>query len=605
MQLVLFVIACFLYATTIFSQTAENDSSTIELIFSNKLKGVQNETGDYLRLEGNVQLRQNQMNMWCDMAHRYPTKLVSAFGNVEMHQNDQIRAYADTLYYDGNTKKSQLLGKVQLEDPDLTLKTRQLFYDLSTKIATYPNGAKVYSDSAVLSSKSGRYEVEKKTAYFSDSVLVLHPSYTLKCDSLAYQSELKRIQILSPTRIFNQTDSLFCSAGYFDNKNKNALLYGNPSFVKQTKNSYQRAKADTIFYNHGTQTYYLIGNARFEDEDKIVFADTIIRYQKTNSFDFIGKPIFLSKDSSQQQRISAEKSFYDGNSESILFQNQVKIEDKKTIVTADSLRYFKKDHLGKAMGQVIWKDTSSNTQIICSEAEYNDSLQYFKALQHPVMLSVQDADTFWLSADVFELTTLENNKKRMKAFRQVKMYKSDFQGVCDSLSYDETDSTFHFFGSPVIWADSAQFIADTISAQISQNKLRKAHFYQNALMISTQEELYFNQIKGKEMKSTFVEGKVNQVNVDSNAVCIYYVMDEAKRYVGVNQVESKDILIQFIDNKVDQVRFRKKPVAIMHPMGQIEHQQLLFKEFKWHENKRPKSKFDVISIHSILRQFLY
>ena len=156
----IFILISSFLNSNVFAQATSQveDSSAIELIFSKKMKGVQKQEGDYYSLEGEVHLQQQNMHLWCDTAHRYPEKQIIAFGNVEMLQNDNLRIYSDSLFYNGNTKKAKLVGNVVLEDSSMTIFTDFLYYDLNSRIADYPEGALVISDSNELVSKSVYYD---------------------------------------------------------------------------------------------------------------------------------------------------------------------------------------------------------------------------------------------------------------------------------------------------------------------------------------------------------------------------------------------------------------------------------------------------------------
>ena len=94
---------------------------------------------------------------------------------------------------------------------------------------------------------------------------------------------------------------------------------------------------------------------------------------------------------------------------------------------------------------------------------------------------------------------LSVNKKKMKkmlAFKNVKIVKTDLLGKCDSLSYNLSDSTLEMFYKPVIWVDEFQITSDSINFLLYQNKIKTMVLKPNPIIISEVDSLDYNQIQG-------------------------------------------------------------------------------------------------------------
>lgn len=61
----------------------------------------------------------------------------------------------------------------------------------------------------------------------------------------------------------------------------------------------------------------------------------------------------------------------------------------------------------------------------------------------------------------------------MRAFYHVKIWSNKMQGLCDSLYFDGRDSVFRMMYNPVLWADTTQFIGDTILLYLKIKRLTK------------------------------------------------------------------------------------------------------------------------------------
>ncbi|MFM9701234.1 hypothetical protein, partial [Streptomyces europaeiscabiei] len=76
---------------------------------------------------------------------------------------------------------------------------------------------------------------------------------------------------------------------------------------------------------------------------------------------------------------------------------------------------------------------------------------------------------------------------------------------------------------------------------------------------------------------------------------IYYAQDDYKKFVGVNKSSADVIDIFFDDNKPKKVIFLRNLDGTTYPMRQVNHNELRLRGFKWIIDKRPKSKFDILS----------
>ncbi|MFI5172213.1 MAG: OstA-like protein, partial [Chitinophagales bacterium] len=122
-----------------FSQTpAKPDSSEIQIKSADYLEIIQTKNVSINRLVNNVILVQKDLVLYCDSALLFKSSNIArAYGHVHLVQADSIHAFADSAYYDGNSKTAKLFSDVKLTDNSTTLTTNNLSYDLTTKIATY------------------------------------------------------------------------------------------------------------------------------------------------------------------------------------------------------------------------------------------------------------------------------------------------------------------------------------------------------------------------------------------------------------------------------------------------------------------------------------
>lgn len=575
--------------------TEIEDSSRIDIVFINKLKERTASEGIFRELTGDVHLRQQEMHLWCDTGYINPNKQVEAFGNVQMLQDDSIRIFSDILYYDGLLRQAKLRQNVVLTDSNMTMFTEKLDYDLNTRIATFPEESLIESDSSTLVSKRGRYDTRTSEAYFHDSVRITNPNYKLTADSLAFNTRTEVATFLGATTVYNKDKLVYCEDGYYDSRNNYALLYQNARFENREDGKEEIATGDTIIYDGSIDRYYLIGNAHFENEDQQVDADTIVMDGKTEQYYFRGNPNFSSRDSSSNQTIQALSSDYDEVNQVMLFRGEVRVTQDAQIITADSLDYSTETKNSLARGHVVWVDTAANVKITAGRAIYQDSSQYLLADRDPMLTTLVDNDTLWMRADTLISLpdTTAEDARNLYAFHHVRVFKSDMQARCDSLFYDGVDSIFHLFEKPVLWVDETQFTADTILLYLKRSKLDLVWLYNNSLMVSTQEDTFFNQIKGKDSKTQFVDGKVSTMDLYQQGETVYYATDEEGAYMFVNDIDCEDMRLFFGDDQIERILYKGSPKAVVHPMHQVNHNDLMLQGFQWLDSLRIRSKYQL------------
>ena len=167
------------------------------------------------------------------------------------------------------------------------------------------------------------------------------------------------------------------------------------------------------------------------------------------------------------------------------------------------------------------------------------------------------------------------------------------QAVCDSLVYRESDSVFILYRQPILWADTSQFTADTIEMRLRNKKLDLIYLKQNAFIVNTTDEVFFNQIKGRTIQAHLTDNELDRMDIVGNAETIYYVQDDDKAYIGVNKAVCSRIRVFFGNNAVDRIRMYQDPSGQMTPMDLFDHEANQLEGFIWNEDKRPKNKSEL------------
>ena len=186
----------------------------------------------------------------------------------------------------------------------------------------------------------------------------------------------------------------------------------------------------------------------------------------------------------------------------------------------------------------------------------------------------------------------------VKAFHNVKIYRTDFQSVCDSLTSISRDSTIHLYLSPVLWNENNQVVSDVMDVYTANRQLTRAEFIGSPMMSSELDTLHYNQVAGKEMTAFFRDNQIYRNDVNGNAQTIYYMQDgEGGEITGVMVLDSGNISFFFEDKQVVNIIYRINPVWTLYPLDKVpEDQSLELKGFKWEGARRPTQR-DVFDRH--------
>ena len=177
----------------------------------------------------------------------------------------------------------------------------------------------------------------------------------------------------------------------------------------------------------------------------------------------------------------------------------------------------------------------------------------------------------------------------LKGFRNVKIYRSDFQTVCDSMTAISTDSTIHLYIDPVLWNENNQITSDVMDIFTENQQLTRAEFIGSPMMVSQLDTTHYNQVAGKTMTAYFFNNQIYRNDVNGNAQTIYYMQDgEPPEITMMGVIESGDCSFYIEDKQVVQITYRGDPVYNFYPMDKIPPtQDIRLKGFKWEGARRP------------------
>jgi lipopolysaccharide export system protein LptA len=508
---------------------------------ADKIKFVKNYKGGAKRLIGHVQFTtKDGMLMTCDSSYFLDNNNIEAFSNIFIRQGDSLTITGKNAHYDGTTKLGIIDGNVVCTEKDMVLTTAILNFDSKNKIASYQTGGTIVSKENTLTSKHGYYHSPTRTVSFKYDVKLVNPDYTILADTLKYVTPTKTVIFLGPTNVFYKKDKLYCERGWYNTQTqishltKKGIIYTGKNILY----------ADSIYYDKKNESGDAFSNIRMIDtvQKTIISGNRSYSNQKTGIM-WVTNHALLTKIMGKDSLFSTADSMF-------AYEKKTKILKK---LVSDSIYTTKKDTLLKQ---------KTKEEIIHNLLK--DTTNYLK----------KDSST-------------------IIAYHHVKIFKTDVQGVADTMIYSSFDSTLTLQHLPVLWHKVNQLSGKVITVYFSNNKMDKINIPENTFIISQIDTIHFNQIKGKTMWAYFRNDTLRRIDITSNAQSAYYLQNDKKKLQGVNLIESSKLTVNEKAGKLDQITFIKKAVAKILPMKDLNVKEIEIKGFNWQDYRKPKSKADL------------
>ena len=343
------------------------------------------------------------------------------------------------------------------------------------------------------------------------------------------------------------------------------------------------------FYYSNLKLFHFRDSVVILNPDYTIYADTLKYNTVSEVAYFLGPTEIISKDN----YIYCENGWYDTKKDIAQFNENAYLVSKGQYLKGDSLYYERETGLGKAYDNVELFDSAQNIILKGRYAIYKEEPEYALLTESAQFIQIADEDTLYMHADTLE-SVLDSSgvKKILKAYYHVKIFREDMQGKCDSLVYLESDSVFQLFREPVLWSEENQLTAEHIALHLANKKLHYIDMISSSFIISQQDSIRYDQIKGKNMTGYFVNNKLVRIEVKGNGQTIYYAKDQGE-LIGINHAESSDLIIYLKDSKINRINLIMAPKATLYPPEGSEEIETKLKGFIWLEKFRPASKEDI------------
>jgi lipopolysaccharide export system protein LptA len=415
--------------------------------------------------------------------------------------------------------------------------------------------------------------------------LVQGDTIDLYGEYLHYDGNTKLAQIRRNVKLIGRNTELTTSELDF-NVGTSTSYYTHHADIKSGDN---KLKSREGYYYSRNEMYFFRDSVVLQNPDYTIYSDTL-RYHVPTKVAFFYGPTEIVGDSSY---IYCEDGWYNTDTDISMLKENALVRNKKQTIKGDSLYYERVTGYGEGYHNIEVFDEEQNIILRGDHAIINQKEDSALLTENALFIYVtSDADSVFIHADTLRTAPDSAGNRLLRAYYGVKMFKSDLQGICDSLAYSTSDSILKLFNEPVLWSGENQISAKYIEIWTKNKEVDQMHLQQLAFLINKEDSGRFNQIKGKNMTGYFRNDEVHKVVVKGNGQTVYYAKDK-NELMGVNVAQSSDLTIFMKNNKPDDIRFYVKPTGTTYPLDMVPEEELILKDFKWIESMRPIKKEDI------------
>lgn len=435
------------------------------------------------------------------------------------------------------------------------------FYEGANSLDAFGNVRIVQGDTLFVYGDVLYYDGNIKLARLRNNVKMVNRKTTLTTDSLNYDRMANLAYYYTGGKIVDELNTLTSIWGQYSPTSNEALFKNKVKLV----NKNFTLDSDTLKYNTKTSIANIVGPSH------------IVYNKETDIF--------------------SNRGWYNTSTERMMLLDRslVKHKDGKTMV-GDTIFYDKKMKYAEGFKWVVLNDTVQKSTLVGNYVNYNEILKKGLATDSAILVDWSSKDTMYVHADT--LTTYKDSIYDVaRGINNVRIFRIDVQGICDSLTYSARDSVLNMHGDPVLWSDDNQLSGQFIQAFTKNQKVVRVHIQKSAMAVQKADSIYFNQLSGKEIIAHLDSGQLKRVNVNGNAETIYYPVDDKdSTIVGINKTESSFVVMYFKNKKVDHIVMTSASTGTMYPLTELSGSELLLKNYKWVDVQRPKKKEDVLTI---------
>lgn len=363
-----------------------------------------------------------------------------------------------------------------------------------------------------------------------------------------------------------------------------------------SRENQNRLTSQQGYYDAATEFFHFRDDVRLKNPEYSIASDTL-KYSGSGEVAYFFGP---TKITGRNFEIDCVNGWYNTRTEKCQFKNGATIRNQSTTLKGDSIFYDAKRGFGEMFRSVEISDSISDYIVTGQYGWLEEETGRSLVTEQAMLTQVFDADSLYLSADTLYNDLDSSGQNLIQAYHNVRIFKSDLQGKCDSLTYSEARSNLWLYSNPVMWSDENQITGDTLMLQMEGGALDRMDVHGHAFIASRPDSVHFNQIKGRQMNGFFVGTQLSRIDVTGNGQVVYYPQGGSADAppAGMNRSDCSNLSIYLEQNQIREIALRQQVSGAFHPLSQLPEGDTELEGLQWRGDERPTSKASLLLLTS-------
>ena len=346
-------------------------------------------------------------------------------------------------------------------------------YRLIGNVSFKHEGALMYCDSAYFYASSNSLDA------FSNVHIVQGDTVDLYGEFLHYEGNTRIAQIRQKVKLIGKNTKLVTQALDFD-LGRNIGYYKNHADIESGENKLNSRQG---YYYSREQMYYFRDSVILRNPDYTIYSDTL-QYRTTTKVAFFFGPTSIIGDSSY---IYCEKGWYNTETNKSMLKQKAWVRNKKQTIRGDSLYYERETTYGEGFSNIELLDEEQNIILRGNHAFVNQLENRALLTDSAMFIYIMEDDSAFVHADTLRTMTDSAGHRLLKGYHHVRLFKSNLQGICDSLFYTTRDSILKLYHKPVLWSGGNQLSSEYIEIWTKNREIHELHMQQLAFLINQED----------------------------------------------------------------------------------------------------------------------
>lgn len=452
-----------------------------------------------------------------------------------------------------------LTGNVRAVHDGVVLTCNKAYYYKNENyIKAFGDVQMVQGDTLFLNGKYAEYNGNVKQAFATGNVIMRSPEMSLVTDTINFDRVKQEAYYNSNGTIVNKENTLKSKSGrYYVTQKKyqflTSVVLTNPQYV---------IKSNHLDYYTNSGHSYLFGPSTITGKENFIYTEKGFYDTKKNKAHFVKNSYIKYND----RLIKGDSLYYDRNQEFASATRNVKITDSinKAII---------KGHYGE-----VYRN--------------KDSLFITKRAS---VRTLMEKDSMFIHGKRLVVTG-KQGERIIRGYNNVRFFKTDMSGKCDSLHSDQKRGLTQLIGRPILWNFDNQLTGDVMHL-IGNNeteKLDSLKVLNNAFIISKDTiGTGYNQVKGLNLYGKFRDNKLYEVDIVKNTEVIYYLRNDEQELIGINKNSSSKINMILDGKTIETITFFNNVDGEIYPEAELPENTRKLRGFVWRGDERIKSKEEI------------